>query len=278
MTNNKKRSRREVTEGVQEALERRGKFGWETIAYGDSWNMPDEHYHYKQNFFGRLETGMWRCVLATVGRLYIKVYFGAKAVGKKNVKALKKSGAVTVCNHFHYVDTLFVREAIGHFRSYHTLAPWNNKGGAGGHIVRHGGTLPFSSDIKAMRNFNAEAERLLKKGKFINFYPEHSMWWAYRKPRPMRDGAFHYAVKFGVPVLPLFCTFDKSRKGKIKKLRIHVLPPIYPPENMPKKQAEEKMKEAAEAEWRECYEKTYNTPLVYLCRDSEGVEPLNREI
>lgn len=264
MTNKPKRTKNEVIEGVHEALERGGRFGWETIAWGDGWTMPDGNYRYRQRWYDRIETGFWRCILATVGRLYAKAYFGCRTVGKENLKALKKQGAITVCNHFHYVDTLFVRGAVGNFRSYHTLAPWNNKAGAGGHIVRHGGTLPFSSDLAAMRHLNAEMERLLKRGKLINFYPEHSMWWAYQKPRPMKDGAFRYAVKFNVPVLPLFCTFSKNKKGRIKRLRVHILPPVYADPSLPARQAAEEMRRAAEGEWRECYEKAYGKPLEYL--------------
>lgn len=260
---------------MQNTLERHGKFDWETIAYGDGWTMPDGEYRYRQRWYERFETGFWRFILATVGRVYIKLTFGARVTGKKNLKALKKQGAITICNHFNYVDTLFVREAVGHFRSYHTLAPWNNKAGAGGHIVRHGGTMPFSSDIAAMRNFTEEAERLLKKGKLVNFYPERSMWWNYQKPRPMKDGAFHYAVKFGVPVLPVFCTFERTEKDGLRKLRIHVLPAIYPDGSLSKKQAMVQMKEAAREAWKNCYEEAYKIPLRYLCDEEKSQNAQN---
>lgn len=260
----KKRSKRQIIEGVQNVLERYGKFDRETICYGNKWQMPDKSYKYRQHWYGRIETVFWRSVLWVLGSVVIKIAFGARVTGKKNLKELKGKGAITLCNHFHYLDTIFIRQAIGHFNSFHTMAPWNNKCGAGGHIIRHGGAWPFSSDITAMRNLSAEMERQLQRGKRVNFYPEHSMWWNYQKPRPMKEGAFHYAVKFNVPVLPVFCTFKKSKRGGVKKLQINVLPAVYPDETLSKKDRAKKMKEVAEREWQNCYEAFYGKPLEYL--------------
>lgn len=259
-----KRSKKQIVEGVQNALERRRKFEWETISYGNGWKMPDKSYKYRQPWYERIETGFWRVILFLLGSVVIKAVFGARVTGKENLKAIKGKGAIALCNHFHYLDTLFVRHAIGHFNSFHTMAPWNSKGGLGGRIIRHGGTWPFSSDLAAMRNLSAEMERQLKRGKRVNFYPEHSMWWNYQKPRPMKEGAFHYAVKFNVPVLPVFCTFKKTKRGGIKKLQIHILPAIFPDETLQRKDSMQKMKECAELQWKNCYEQTYGKPLKYL--------------
>ncbi len=262
--NKKKRTKKEIIDGVQGTLEGYRRFSMETIAYGKDWSMPNGNFKYRQPWYSRLETGFWRSIMGLFGPILLKVGYGAKVVGKKNLKLVKKSGAITICNHIHYLDTLFVRQGIGHVNSYHTMAPWNNKNGVGGHIIRHGGMLPLSSDFTAMKNLSAEMERLLKKGKRINFYPEHSMWWNYQKPRPMKEGAFHYAVKFDVPILPVFCTFNKTKKGKMKKLRIHVLPPIYADKSLPRKERVQKMKEQAEEAWKNCYESAYGKQLEYL--------------
>ncbi len=260
----KKRTKKDLIDGVQNTLEEYRRFSMETIAYGDRWVMPDGSFKYRQPWYDRIETGFWRSIMATLGPILLKIKFGAKVVGKKNLKLVKDKGAITICNHIHYLDTLFVRQGIGHINSFHTMAPWNNKIGAGGHIIRHGGMYPLSSDFTAMKNLSNEMERQLKRGKRINFYPEHSMWWNYQKPRPMKDGAFHYAVKFNVPIIPVFCTFSKTKKGKMKKLRIHVLPPIYADDSLTRKDRILKMKEQAEEAWKNCYEQAYGISLEYL--------------
>ena len=208
--------------------------------------------------------------MQTCASFAVKVGFcGVKVVGKENLRALKKQGAICVCNHFNYLDTVFVREAVGHYRSYHTMGPWNNKRGIGGHIIRQGGMLPFSADRGAMRALTEEMDRLLKEGKIINFYAEQAMWKNYQKPRPMKDGAFHYAVKFSVPVLPIFCTFQKRKNGTIYRVRINIMQAIYPNANLPRPARGAKMKEEAQRAWKDCYEKTYGIPLVYETRKSK---------
>lgn len=261
-----KRTKLQKIEGIQELLERRRRFDFPQIPYIGHWSMPDANYRYRQRGLNLFGTLCWRTILKLIAPAALKLIYGAKVVGKSNLRALKKQGAICVCNHFNYLDTLFVRAAVGQYRSYHTMAPWNNKSGLGGHIVRHGGMLPFSSDRTAMKNLLAEMERLLKKGKIINFYAEQVMWANYQKPRPMKDGAFHYAVKFSVPVLPIFCTFRKNKRGHVRALRIHILPAIYPDPALPRAVKIADMKRRAEEAWKNCYESAYGIPLEYLPR------------
>ncbi len=260
----KKRSKQEQIRGIQQTLEAHRRFDLDYIPFIGTWKMPDENYRYHQRGWDAFWTGFWRTLMFLFGWILTGVCFGARVVGRKNLRAIKKSGAICICNHFNYLDTLLVRQAVGHFRSYHTMGPMNNKGGLGGWIVRHGGMLPFSADHTAARNLNKEIERLLKKGKIVNFYAEQAMWTNYQKPRPMKDGAFHYAIKHNVPVLPLFCTFKRKKSGHIRKLRVHILSAVYADESLPRREKLDAMKAAAEKEWKDCYEAAYGIPLEYL--------------
>lgn len=257
MAKKRKRKRYEVIEGIQCALEKRGSLN---LDYGipiGGWDMPDKDFSYRNRGINKVVYGIEMSILTVLAPIVIKVYYGAKVTGRDNMKELKGKGAICVCNHFSFLDTLFVRQAMGYFRSYHTSAPYNNKNGVGGYIIKRAAMLPFSSDYAAMRNLSTEMERLLKKGKIINFYAEEAMWHSYQKPRPMRIGAFHYAVKYSVPVVPIFCTFERTKKGRIKRLRINILKPVYGNEALPLKQRSAEMKNLAEKEWAECYSKNY---------------------
>ena len=266
----KKSKFRKIT-AIQNALESYRRFDYDYIPFGDDWTMPDGNYRYRQRGLNRLATGFWRTVMAAFGPILIKLVYGAKVVGKENLNALGKSGAICVSNHFNYLDTLFVRAACGHYRSFHTMAPFNNKKGFGGHVIRHGGMLPFSANTAAMKNLLHEMDRLLKKGKIVNFYAEQAMWLNYQKPRPMKDGAFHYAIKYGVPVLPVFCTFERTERGKAHKLRIRVLPALYADESLPRPKKTADLKNRAEQAWKTCYESAYGIPLEYLpCKKKSG--------
>lgn len=244
----------ESIQKIQSILEKRGKFNYDYGRPCGRWAMPDKNFEYQHTFPETIIDYAIRSVLQLLAPIVIKVAYGAKVKGKRNLKKIGKSGAICICNHFSFFDVLFVRQATGHYRSYTTVAPINNKLGVSGFFIKHAGVLPFSSNLVAAKKLNNEMERLLDNGKIINFYPEEALWHAYEKPRTMNVRAFHYAVKFDVPVVPIFCTFERTKKGHIKKLVINVCKPIYPDKTLPKKKQAETMLSIAQTQWQNCYD------------------------
>ena len=175
-----KRSKLERREGIQRTLEGYRRFDFDYIPFGSNWEDPDEKFDYTGKD-RRIGTFLLRFGMAALAPLVLKVAYGCKVAGKENLKALGKSGAVCVSNHIAFLDTLFVRQAVGYFRSFHTMGPENNKKGLGGAFIRRGGMLPLSYNLAAMRNFNREVDRLLKAGKIVNFYAEQAMWVNYHE-------------------------------------------------------------------------------------------------
>ena len=258
-----KRSKSEKREGIQRTLESYRRFDYDYIPFGNNWEDPGEHFDYTGKD-RRIGTFLLRVGMAALAPLVLKVAYGCKVVGRENLKAIGKSGAVCVSNHIAFLDTLFVRQAVGYFRSFHTMGAENNKKGLGGAFIRRGGMLPLSYNLAAMRNFNREVDRLLKAGKIVNFYAEQAMWVNYQKPRPMKEGAFYYAVRSNVPVLPVFFTFKKDKFGHMRRLVIHILPAVYADEALPRKEKMRALKAGAEEAWKTCYEEAYGVGLEYL--------------
>ncbi len=248
---------------IQRVLERYGRFDYDYIPFGNTWYLPDAKYRYRENTFERIIAFLVRLFMATAGVLLIKIWYGAKVVGKENLKAVKGKGTIAVTNHFSYLDILITRYGTGYFRSYVTVAPWNNKRGFGGWLMRRAGILPFSPNLTATRNLWREIDYLLQKNKLVSFYAEQAMWVGYEKPRPMKDGAYFFAVKHNVPVLPVFVTFEKNRHGLMRRTRVHVLPAVFPDESLPKNERGKAMLAVAQREWTECYEKAYGKALTY---------------
>ena len=89
-----------------------------------------------------------------------------------------------------------------------------------------------SPDSSFLEMFDILNEKLVSEGKIVNFYPEHALWPRYEKLRPFKPGAFRYAVKFNVPILPLFIEFRQTRLRRLlhrkKKVIVHILPAVYP--------------------------------------------------
>ena len=258
-----KRTKLQKRDGIQAVLEGYRRFDFDYIPFGTH-AIPDANFKYRQKGFDAFCTAFIRGFLKVVAPLFLKAVYGCRVVGKENLKALKGKGAICVTNHISYLDTLFARAAIGQFRGFFTMAHLNNKTGIAGWFLRHGGMWPFSPNLAAMKNLMHEMDARLKEGKIIHFYAEQAMWVNYQKPRPMKDGAFYYAVKYKVPVLPVFFTFRKNKRGHMRRLRVHILPAVYADETLPRAARIAKMKADAEAAWKECYEAAYGVPLTYL--------------
>lgn len=76
------------------------------------------------------------------GKIYAFFAYGFRIKGRKNLRKIRKSGAISVCNHVHEIDTLLVKLALGGYRTYHTGSFYLLKKGWAGRIFKAGGFLP----------------------------------------------------------------------------------------------------------------------------------------
>lgn len=186
-----------------------------------------------------------------------------------------QTGAIITCNHFNIMDSLAMYYAFDSLhckkrRMYRVIREGNytNSPGGFGVIMRHCDTLPLSSNKETMVKFMRAVDTLLKKDNFVLVYPEEGMWWNYRKPRPLKEGAFKLAVRSNVPVVPVFITLkDSDTIGPdgfaVQEYTINVFPPIYPSKDKTKQQNIQYMMDENFRVWRECYESTYGIKLAY---------------
>ena len=143
-----------------------------------------------------------------------------------------------------------------------------------GFLMRNCDTLPLSSDSRTMRKFIRANDQLLQRGHFILIYPEQSMWWNYRKPKPLKPGGFSIAAKNKVPVLPCFITMrDSNVMGAdgfyVQEYTVHVCEPIYPDPNLSYGENVQMLAEKNYAVWKEIYEREYGAPLTYTTQTKE---------
>lgn len=132
--------------------------------------------------------------------------------------------------------------------------------------------LPITSqatDINYMgRQFPAKIKSVLDAGNIVMIYPEQEMWYNYRKPRPVKLGAYHYAAKFHVPIRSCFVEIiddGHSTNPDFNRThyRVHILDPIYP---VPSLSVRENTKRMAHIDYQQkvaAYEKAYGQPLTY---------------
>ncbi len=201
-------------------------------------------------------------------------------IGIENLSALE-SGAVLTCNHFNAFDSFAMQmayEASGQEKRalFRVIREGNYTAFPGfyGYLMRNYNTLPLSSNAKVMQEFMRATSLLLQKGHFVLIYPEQSMWWNYRKPKPLQKGGYYIAAKNSVPVVPCFITMDDSNiYGEdgfpVQEYTIHIGEPIYPDaEKTTKENTAAMMAKNAEV-WKNVYETTYGIPLTYTTEVKE---------
>lgn len=188
-----------------------------------------------------------------------------QVIGKENLKGIKS--AIVTSNHFFMFDCLAIRHAIKHKHKY-VVAEFNNRKGKLGDYMRADGIMPLSPNFSVQKAFNEAISYHLKHNNYIVFYPEQAMWYMYEKPRPFKVGAFHYAVKNDVPIIPIFITLTNSGRYDeeglpIKNFIVNIMKPIYA---NPTLSQQENIKMMMDTNYKLCvskYEEFYDKKLVY---------------
>lgn len=237
--------------------------------------MPDEVDYLNEKLSSRIKTKIAN-IAAT--RFFDKMIARRQMIikeirGIENFNAVS-GGRIVTCNHFSICDNYAVwmalRDHMDGRMLYKVIREGNytNPPKPFGLFMRHCNTLPLSSQTATMKKFLKAVKILLSRGETILIYPEQSMWWNYRKPKPMQDGAFSLAVRNQVPVVPIFITMEDSDILDddgffVQEYTVNILPAIYPDPTLSGVEAREKMKEENYAAWVKTYEDFYRKPLVY---------------
>ena len=280
-TLNKKRARDrvEVLARIEE-YERCGKFDVDVENDPEgAVLMPDDIEYIKKTLVQKIKTRLaYKSARKFAMDLMKKKIFVVKEIkGIENFKSLE-SGAIITCNHFNALDSFAIQMAYEAAEQrgrtfYRVIKEGNYTSFPGfyGNLMRNCNTLPLSSNSQTMRKFMKATNTLLREGHFVLFYPEQSMWWNYRKPKPLKEGAYFFAAKNNVPVLPCFITMrDTDLVGEdgynIQEYTVHVCKPIYPDKALSHPENVKKLMEENSRAWREVYESTYGIELRYTTK------------
>ena len=194
--------------------------------------------------------------------------------GAENLDAVKDCGTLVTCNHFGVFDNYAVYKALAPMLGKRDLYKIIREGnytsfkGLYGYLFRHCNTLPLSSSLSCMKELAAALHVLFERGEKVLIYPEQGMWHDYRKPRPLKVGAFHFAAREAVPILPIFITLeDTAALGAdgfpIQAYTVHILPPIFYDHGQSVRENAKRMCLENYALWKKTYEGYYGIRLEY---------------
>ena len=242
---------------------------------------PDQIDYLKKKYSNKFK----KMIATGLGELFYANLIRKKQVIVKEINGLEnlenvKTGGIIVSNHFNPYECFTVEKTFRaskkgrRHKIYAVIREGNytNFPGFYGFVFKNAETLPLSSNHKTMKKFYEAVEEILTKKDFILIYPEQSMWWNYRKPKPLQDGAYRFASKHNVPIIPFFITTKESdiiddAGFPIMEYYIHIEKPIYQDENLTPRQNVQFMKEKNFNIWKKIYESFYGIPLEYTCPD-----------
>lgn len=196
--------------------------------------------------------------------------------GKENI-GLLSGGTIITCNHFNPLDSFAIQyvydeikkqKRCGKFFRVIKEGNYTSFPGFYGKLMRSCNTLPLSSSHRTMNEFLSAVKKLLSEGNYILIYPEQSLWWNYRKPKPLRKGAYNLAIKNNAAVLPVFITMQDSDVIDsdgffVQEYTIHICKPIFPNPEISRNENIEFMMNENYSVWKKIYEDTYKIPLTY---------------
>ena len=172
----------------------------------------DENYPFldKSFKFNFLRFLMHLVIFALVFIL-CSVRFGLKVEGRKNLRKHRRSiknGAMTVSNHIHRWDLLFVLKAL-RYRMIYFPALKNHLDSPDEAVVRLAGGIPIPSEIHLIKYFYQAFDEIHAKKKWIHAYPESSLFYYFQPIRPFRKGVFTLAYRNKLPVIPMAFSYRK---------------------------------------------------------------------
>ena len=141
-----------------------------------------------------------------------------------------------------------------------------------GWLLKNNRTIPINKSHQYIStNFEPTLEKLLKQKHYVLIYPEEEMWFNYKKPRPGKIGAYHYACKYNVPIIPCFVEMQNTDKigddgFYVQRYVLHVMKPLYPDISLDFKAQKEDLRkkdyELKVAKYEEVYGKKFDDTFI----------------
>ncbi|MBQ8321309.1 MAG: 1-acyl-sn-glycerol-3-phosphate acyltransferase [Clostridia bacterium] len=175
-----------------------------------------------------------------------------------------RGGAFLTLNHFSPIDSTLARKLvhrIGGGKINIVIKDTNLfMNGGLGFLMKYARTIPVIDDPRYLAGTLAPMiSDMIERGEYVLVYPESEMWLNYRKPRPAMPGVYHWASRFGAPIIPLFAAIADLGDAKRPDMayRLYVGEPIYPDMTVSKRERAARMQEADYSFKISAYESAY---------------------
>lgn len=267
-------NRRAVIDNIKANAEA-GNF-YAKVEMGDPCLSPDEERKIANGYLARRGGFEYR-FKRFFARLMTSVATGlvnknTEIVGEIDGDVLR-SGVIVTSNHFSPMENTAVRyflrkNGVKHLNIVSQVTNFAMPGVIG-FLMNYADTIPLvctprymAGDLVGVLREKTDAHEA------VLIYPEQEMWFNYRKPRPPKDGAYHFAAKLGCPIVSLFVEqvdLDEKDTDEFRKVkyRVHALGVIYPDKSLSLRENREEMCRKDYELKCAAYERAYGKKLSY---------------
>ena len=163
----------------------------------------------KKNFKNGIKVAFYYCFAAPMLLLINKLFFGLKIEGRKNIKKAKKTGAITICNHIHNLDSSICALGLFPKRPIFTTLPSNLNPSLIGYLVRMLGGVPTPNSVDETKTFIYNLSKSARARRMVHVFPEGELIKYDDKLREFKKGAFYLAVDSKKPIVPMRINYRK---------------------------------------------------------------------
>lgn len=171
---------------------------------------PNYKYVPKNKIFRFFSDFLYYGIAIPVLTVLLKILYDLKIEGRENIQNIT-SGAVSVSNHVLFLDCAMTGIAFRKQKIYYTTLEQSFKIPFVRRLIKLLRAIPIPKSIENKKYFVKAIDELLQKGNIIHFYPEAALRPYCNKIRHFKNGAFDFAVRNQVPIVPLVYTFRKPK-------------------------------------------------------------------
>ncbi|MCL2127167.1 MAG: 1-acyl-sn-glycerol-3-phosphate acyltransferase [Treponema sp.] len=224
----------------------------------------DENYPFlDRSFKFRFMRGLMHLGIYTIVFSLSPLRYGLKIEGRKvlgKYRELFRGGAMTVSNHVHRWDFLFVLQAVRYRLMYFPV--WKEQlNGPDEGLIRLAGGIPVPEDIHTIKYFNSAFDEIHEKKQWIHVFPESSRFDYFQPVRPFKKGVFTLAYRYKLPVIPMAFSYRPPRfpitlanlfrspagGKKLPMITLRIGEPLMPDSGLSRKEAVQKLRKDCHA-------------------------------